>query len=104
MTTIADKVAHVKSARQSRDHACHWPGCHRQVPPAMWGCREHWYALPREIRDAIWSAYQVGQESTRHPSFNYIEAAKAAQAWIRRKLAAEESERAGRDAQGSLPL
>lgn len=83
MASIAQKVAHVKSAAQTREHACHWPGCTRQVPPAMWGCRVHWYALPKAIRDRIWSAYRPGQEKDMKPSSRYLEAAKAAQDWIR---------------------
>jgi hypothetical protein len=80
--SIADKVAHVKRAGQTRDHACHWPTCTRQVPPAMWGCREHWYMLPPGIRDAIWRAYAPGQEQTGRPSTAYVDAARAAQQWI----------------------
>lgn len=30
----AAKVKHVKSAVQSRDHVCHWPGCGKQCKPA----------------------------------------------------------------------
>lgn len=22
-------------------HHCHWPGCDKLVPPAMWGCYPH---------------------------------------------------------------
>lgn len=70
-------------AEQTRGHTCHWPGCSRQVPPAMWGCRPHWFALPREIRTGIWRAYQVGQEEGRAPvTKEYVKAARAAQDWI----------------------
>lgn len=84
---IADKVAHVRSARQTRNHACHWPDCPEQVPPAMWGCKRHWMTLPRNIRDRIWSAYAPGQERTLSPSSEYLEAAEDAQRWIRQHLA-----------------
>ena len=80
--SIADKVAHVKRARQSRRHACHWPGCTKQVPPAMWGCKAHWFALPKPLRDNIWAAYRPGQEETLTPSAAYIAAASEVQAWI----------------------
>lgn len=83
--TLADKVAHVKRAGQTRDHECHWPGCPRQVPPAMWGCREHWFALPKRLRDAIWRAYRPGQEADRRPSVAYLEAAREVQTWIAAK-------------------
>lgn len=86
---IADKVAHVKSAPQSRAHHCHWPGCQRQVPPAMWGCRPHWYALPAAIRAQIWRTYAPGQEQAGTPSGAYVKAARAAQDWIAQHLAAK---------------
>lgn len=80
--SIASKVAHVTRAGQSRKHACHWPGCSEQVPPAKWGCRVHWYRLPPAIRDAIWRAYRVGQESDGRVARDYVDAARAAQDWI----------------------
>lgn len=80
--TLPPKAAYVVRQKQTRHHHCHWPGCQAQVPPAMWGCRPHWYKLPKPIRDAIWRAYQVGQETTMTPSESYIAAAKAAQDWI----------------------
>lgn len=38
----------------------------------MWGCREHWYSLPKKIRDAVWREYQPGQEHTKNPSLRYM--------------------------------
>lgn len=70
------------NAKQTRDHRCHWPGCDRQVPPAMWGCARHWYMLPRSIRNAIWAAYRIGQENDMRPSMEYLAAAQAAEDWI----------------------
>jgi hypothetical protein len=58
---IADKVAHVKRAGQTRNHECHWPECKTQVPPAMWGCKAHWFRLPQALRNRIWSTYRPGQ-------------------------------------------
>ena len=82
MTTIAAKADHVRAAHQSRPHECHWPGCHKLVPPAMWGCGQHWYRLPLALRTEIWRAYQVGQEETGTPSRDYVAAARKVQAWI----------------------
>lgn len=82
MSDIGDKVAHVTRARQTRSHECHWPGCGRQVEPARWGCRPHWYALPNQLRHAIWQTYRIGQEFDRRPSHAYIEVARQVQAWI----------------------
>lgn len=64
------------------DHSCHWPGCTKQVPPAMWGCKEHWYKLPKRLRDAIWDAYEPGQEVDMSPSAEYLRVALEVQQWI----------------------
>lgn len=66
----------------ARGHHCHWPGCTRKVPPALWGCKQHWYLLPRDLRDRIWKSFRPGQEDAKTPSREYVEAAKAVQAWI----------------------
>lgn len=78
---LAEKVAHVKKAMQFRPHGCHWPGCKKQVPPAMWGCRVHWHKLPQRIRKAIWRTYRIGQEQRMDPSPEYIAVARAAEEW-----------------------
>ena len=80
---IGDKADYVRSQAQTRDHRCHWPGCTKQVPPAMWGCREHWCKLPLRIRNKIWQAYRIGQEVTMTPSREYVAAAREAQDWIK---------------------
>jgi hypothetical protein len=79
---VGDKVAYVKRQGQVREHTCHWPGCDRQVPPALWGCKAHWYALPKALRDKIWRTYRVGQERTLTPSADYVAAAREVEAWI----------------------
>ena len=57
------------------DHVCHWPGCRRKVPPNLWGCKPHWFALPPELRTEIWATYRPGQEITKRVSIEYMEAA-----------------------------
>lgn len=79
---MTNKAAYVLSQGQTRAHHCHWPGCDAQVPPAKWGCRTHWFKLPKGLRDRIWATYRPGQERTMTPSAAYIEAARAAQDWI----------------------
>lgn len=64
-------------------HECHWPGCGKEVPPAMWGCKGHWFTLPKAVRDKIWAAYRRGQEITKSVSPEYMAVALEAQAWIR---------------------
>lgn len=63
-------------------HTCHWPGCAKNVPPAMWGCRTHWFALPKHLRDEIWRTYVPGQEITKTPTMGYLTAARHVQDWI----------------------
>jgi hypothetical protein len=81
------KAAYVKAQPQTRKHHCHWPGCTKQVPPAMWGCSPHWFALPPALRAEIWRAYQPGQEKTMKPSAAYVAVAQKVQEWINAKEA-----------------
>lgn len=77
-----DKARYVTKQKQTRPHTCHWPGCTKQVPPAMWGCRQHWFALPKALRDRIWRTYREGQEEDLDVSKEYLAAADAVQQWI----------------------
>jgi hypothetical protein len=81
-TPIVAKADYVRGQAQTRSHTCHWTGCTRQVPPAMWGCRPHWYKLPARLRTAIWRAYRPGQERDMRPSAAYLEAAREVERWI----------------------
>lgn len=38
----------------------------------MWGCRQHWYSLPKMIRAAVWREYRPGQERDKSPSLRYL--------------------------------
>lgn len=67
-------------------HTCHWPGCKRVVPPKLWGCKEHWFKLPKALRDAVWSAYRPGQEIDKKPSLRYIAVARLVRGWIEGKV------------------
>ena len=79
---MQSKADYVKSQGQDRPHICHWPECDTQVPPAMWGCKQHWFKLPIKIRNKIWAAYRPGQEKDLKVSREYIAAAREAQKWI----------------------
>ena len=78
-----NKAEHVRRANQTRPHTCHWPSCNKQVPPAMWGCKEHWFKIPKRLRDRIWATYKPGQEESLDVSEDYLKAADAVQEWIR---------------------
>jgi hypothetical protein len=80
--SIASKADYVRRAQQTRSHQCHWPGCNKQVPPAMWGCKQHWFKLPRALRNKIWRTYRPGQENDLDVSADYIAAAREVQEWI----------------------
>ena len=81
-STHTAKVHYVKRQQQIRRHHCHWPGCDKQVPPAMWGCLSHWRKLPKMLRDELWGVYRPGQELTQTPSRSYVETAYKIQMWI----------------------
>lgn len=80
--TKSEKVEYVKRQGQSRDHHCHWTGCDKQCPPAMWGCKKHWFMLPKHLRDRVWAAYRPGQEVNMTPSREYLEVAREIELWI----------------------
>ena len=79
------KKEYVKKQKQTRPHTCHWPGCNKQVPSAMWGCKPHWFKLPKKLRDRIWDAYVPGQEERMDPSDKYLAVADEVQQWISAK-------------------
>lgn len=79
---MSSKQEYVKRAPHDGKHHCHWPGCEKAVPPAMWGCKTHWFKLPKPLRDRIWMTYRPGQEITKTPSEDYLIAAQEVQEWI----------------------
>lgn len=62
-------------------HQCLWRGCGRFVSARLWGCKQHWYQLPPEIRDRIFAAYRVGQ-SIATASDEYRAAIAEADRWV----------------------
>lgn len=72
-------------------HTCHWPDCKTEVPPKLWGCKNHWFQLPERLRALIWKTYRPGQEIDKRPSPEYLAAAKEVHDWIlkERKIARE---------------
>jgi hypothetical protein len=49
----------------------------------MWGCKSHWFKLPKVLRDHIWATYVPGQEVSKTPSMEYLTAAHDVQQWIK---------------------
>lgn len=87
---LQQKKNYVNRQKQTRNHSCHWPGCDRQVPPAMWGCKMHWMKLPKYLRDKVWNAYEPGQEIDGTPSTAYLVVVREVMRWIRANYKTEE--------------
>lgn len=48
-------------------HQCPGPDCTRQVANDLLACRDHWYAIPKSLRTAVWRAYRgPGMGSPEH--------------------------------------
>ena len=41
-------------------------------------CRRHWFMVPKVLRDEVWATYRTGQEITKDPSEEYLDAMLAA--------------------------
>jgi hypothetical protein len=41
--------------------SCPIAGCARQIDPSRLMCRCHWYTVPKELRDRVWSTWRSGQ-------------------------------------------
>jgi hypothetical protein len=40
--------------------SCPVKDCERTRASGQLACRPHWFALPKDIRDAVWSGYRQG--------------------------------------------
>ena len=67
-------------------HYCHarrLTGCAAEVPPKMFMCKRHWFMLPKRMRDAIWAAYQPGQEDRLvRPTEEYFRVTDEAEVYV----------------------
>jgi hypothetical protein len=59
-------------------HTCHAKGCTMHVQPNYLMCSRHWRRVPADLKRAIWLTYRRGQEITKDPSAEYLEAMRAA--------------------------
>lgn len=82
MGNVKADYVRARAATAPGGHHCHWTGCNAKVPPAMWGCRKHWYMLPAAIRARIWRTFRPGQEIEKTPAAEYVAAAREARDWI----------------------
>lgn len=58
-------------------HVCHALRCNAPVPPKMFMCRQHWFMLPKPMRDKVWALYRDGQEVRKNPTRAYLDYAMA---------------------------
>ena len=47
-------------------HRCPAHGCRAQINDHRLSCRDHWYELPKELRDRIWDTYRKGAGGPDH--------------------------------------
>lgn len=64
-----------------RSLPCQWPGCTLNVAPRFWGCKRHWFQLPKPLRDRLWNSYVSGQFIYKQASEDYLAAADDAHWW-----------------------
>jgi hypothetical protein len=57
---------------------CKALGCDRVIPSHLLMCREHWFGVPAAVRQAVWLAYEPGQERRDDASPAYLLAARRA--------------------------
>lgn len=79
-----DKVNYVKSRPHESGHSCHWPNCDKEVKPALFMCKTHWFKLPKHLRDRIWEEYEPGQEVSKEPTVEYMYVVKEVMDWIQK--------------------
>lgn len=41
-------------------HECPVEGCTKQLPSHILMCKPHWFSVPKDLRDAVYAAYQGG--------------------------------------------
>lgn len=69
-------------------HLCHAINCQTPVPRSKFMCRRHWFMLTKSMRDAVWEAYEPGQEDRMDPSPAYMKITRICIAYIAQKEAA----------------
>jgi len=93
------------TARRAYPRSCFWPRCTRTVPANRLGCRPHWYALPKVLRDRIWATFVPGQTAATS-SPEYREALREVLTWARCRQGQKDAaaERAAAAQRRQVPL
>lgn len=59
-------------------HHCHALRCEEEVAPHLLMCRRHWFMVPKLLRQEVWRLYRPGQERSKQPTAEYVDAARRA--------------------------
>lgn len=59
-------------------HICHAIGCTSKIDPSLLMCRKHWQKVPLYLKLEVKRNYKKGQEVSKTPTPQYLEAMKAA--------------------------
>lgn len=60
------------------EHTYHARDCRTPVEPAKLMCWPHWKMVPRNLQAAVWATCRPGQEVTKTPAREYLDAAQDA--------------------------
>lgn len=71
---------------RSSEHSCHLPDCEEVIAPKFLMCAKHWKLVPKELQQEVYRFYRTGQEKTKNPSKNYLQAARRAILAVEEKL------------------
>lgn len=73
----------------AQTHDCPATGCTRHIGARQLACRPHWFMIPPDLRDAVWSAWRngLGKGSPEH-----ADAVAAAVAALNDKIRARQEE------------
>ncbi len=64
-------------------HSCHANQCTVPTPRNMLMCKNHWFKVPKDIQDKIWSAFKKNpSEEMRCKSVEYMESCAEAVEYI----------------------
>ena len=59
-------------------YICHAIGCTKPCKPTELMDKAHWQMVPLPLRQAVWAAYQPGQERTKRVTWAYLQTAARA--------------------------
>ena len=44
-----------------RSGRCPVSGCRERIDPSRLMCRDHWYLVPKDLRDMVWATWRSGE-------------------------------------------